>query len=165
MNAIVKCRAVESADIQRICEIEFLTQLTPWSLESLKASIEQVDNVEVIMLDTLLIGFIIGRVVLDEAEILEFSIDPSYQGYGYGKTLLKHLIMLLQEKKIGKIFLEVRHSNRRAMQLYHSIGFREISIRKDYYSTCNESKKEDAVIMQLDLSEWCHGKPKCGAEI
>jgi ribosomal-protein-alanine N-acetyltransferase len=43
----------------------------------------------------------------------------------------------------------VRPSNTRAVALYHSIGFNEVGVRKDYYPA--GGSREDAIIMALNL--------------
>jgi ribosomal-protein-alanine N-acetyltransferase len=45
------------------------------------------------------------------------------------------------------VTLEVRRSNRGAIKLYRSFGFRPVGIRAHYYA----EDGEDAVVMLLDL--------------
>ena len=47
------------------------------------------------------------------------------------------------------MFLEVRPTNVRAIQLYHSFGFKEIGVRKGYYPA--SFGREDALVFGLDL--------------
>ncbi len=48
------------------------------------------------------------------------------------------------------LWLEVRQSNARALQVYERYGFRQISIRKDYYPA-DRQQREHAVVMSLKL--------------
>ena len=73
-------------------------------------------------------------------------MDPQYQGQGYGKLLLTELISRLTANRAESLFLEVRVSNTRAIALYRSAGFQEISRRKGYYPT--RDGREDAIVMQ-----------------
>jgi len=50
---------------------------------------------------------------------------------------------------VETLLLEVRPSNHTAIQLYHSVGFNEIGVRKDYYPAHNG--REDALILALHL--------------
>ena len=43
-------------------------------------------------------------------------------------------------------FLEVRESNKPAIELYKSLGFRKIGVRRGYY----DSPEEDAVVMSRE---------------
>jgi ribosomal-protein-alanine N-acetyltransferase len=57
------------------------------------------------------------------------------------------VLVISQQQKASTIFLEVRASNQRAIQLYQMAGFNEIGLRKNYYPTAQG--KEHAVIMAL----------------
>ena len=96
---------------------------------------------------------IVGHGILvhvgDEASIANLCIHPEKQGCGMGRSLLLHLIDRSHERLVNKLFLEVRSSNTIAQNLYFSVGFKKIGIRKDYYRT--ESGREDADVLALNL--------------
>lgn len=82
------------------------------------------------------------------ADIQTIGVARSAQGRGAGRRLLEILIDAARRRAAEDILLEVREDNARARELYARRGFREIHVRKRYYRG-----GEDAVIMQLDLSE------------
>ena len=90
-------------------------------------------------------GFILCRKVLDSIDIVTFCVDPRYRGRGVGGNLLSELIKFAKESKC-EIFLEVAEKNYIARNLYTSFGFREISVRKNYYQLKNGA--QDAVVMK-----------------
>ncbi len=90
-------------------------------------------------------GFILCRKALDSIDIVTFCIDPKYRGRGIGKNLLSKLIKFAKENKC-EIFLEVAEKNYIARNLYTSLGFREISLRKNYYKLKNGV--QNAVVMK-----------------
>ena len=62
---------------------------------------------------------------------------------------------LLEEARMtgnSWIFLEVRPSNRPAIQLYRSLGFVQVGIRRGYYQAVGG--REDALVHRLDLDAW-----------
>lgn len=136
-------------DFETIYEIEQKAHIVPWTQSTLRSILEgdyinyQLKNEGVV------IGFCLVQKVLDEATILNIAIDPIYQNRGFGKQLLKEMIALLQNMGVNTIFLEVRISNKPAKQLYSSLNFHEIDIRKNYYPA--ENGREDALIMGLIL--------------
>ena len=77
------------------------------------------------------------------------TVKKNKQSKGIGKLILIHLKELCLKTGIHYIFLEVRRSNRIAINLYERIGFNETGIRKNYYKT--EIGKEDAILMGLSL--------------
>ncbi len=90
-----------------------------------------------------ILGFLSCHFILDEVEVTNVAVDPAYQRQGIGQILFKELLHICAEKKIHKIFLEVRKSNRKAQNLYQKMGFAVIHTRKNYY----HAPVEDAFVM------------------
>ena len=97
-----------------------------------------------------LVGFVICQTVLDEATVFNIAIHPDFQGKQLGFALLNELISQLRLKGIQTLWLEVRESNKKAINLYEKLNFNEVDIRKNYYPT-PEGKRENAVIMAAYL--------------
>ena len=91
---------------------------------------------------------------LDSADILNLAIHKDFKRKCYGSSLIDHLSMNLKQRDIKTLFLEVRKGNFAAIALYLSLGFEEISIRKNYYTKNSNqlSLKEDGIIMRLEIS-------------
>lgn len=87
---------------------------------------------------------IVGMMV-DEAHILNLSVAANYQGQGLGRELLAYLLELMKRAGAVRALLEVRVSNLIARKLYHSVGFEEIGLRKDYYP--DRAGREDAIVL------------------
>lgn len=69
----------------------------------------------------------------EELYIRAFAVRPSYQGKGYGRKILIQLIETLKNQSTKAIMIEVETSNKNALHLYESCGFR-VSSAYDYYS-------------------------------
>lgn len=138
------------SDMDLIFAIEQAAHSVPWSLGTLKNSQgERYHNLKISEGNHIL-GFAICQFVLDEANLFNIAVDPTYQGQGFGEMLLRRLISDLQEKNIATLWLEVRQSNP-AQKLYEKLGFNQVDIRKNYYPT-PDSGRENAVIMALYLT-------------
>ena len=59
----------------------------------------------------------------DRYWLWRFMIDEKYQGQGYGKEALKHIISYCKENGAGNIRLSTKESNVNAIHLYQSFGF------------------------------------------
>lgn len=69
----------------------------------------------------------------DESFIFGFCVAPSLRGRGYGRAILKQTIYYAQQVLgTSKVALEVAVDNERALLLYQSCGFEQVS-RMDYY--------------------------------
>jgi [ribosomal protein S18]-alanine N-acetyltransferase len=98
-----------------------------------------------------LAGFIISRLVLDEAEILSVAVARAQQGHGLARRLLDLHLRRLAGLGARAVFLEVDENNRPAIRLYTRAGFREISRRADYYAAVG-AKPTAALVLRRDLA-------------
>jgi ribosomal-protein-alanine N-acetyltransferase len=89
-------------------------------------------------------GFLVARIIGDEAEILNTAVDPAHRREGLGSGLLKAAISEAQAQLAKNIYLEVRESNRAAIAFYTKHGFAKSAERRGYYS----SPTANAVVMK-----------------
>src|SRR5665647_1992163 len=80
-----------------------------------------------------LAGFIMSRLVEDEAEILSVAVGRSQQGRGLARKLVDLHLRRLARLGARTVFLEVDEHNKPAIRLYDRAGFHEISRRPNYY--------------------------------
>ena len=79
------------------------------------------------------VGFIIGMMIVDEAEIHMICIDPNYQRQGIAEKLMNYFTQELQNRCFASIFLEVNDRNIKALSLYKKLSFETIGQRSSYY--------------------------------
>ena len=68
---------------------------------------------------------IIGCANIDGAEIDNIAIAIPHQGKGYGRAFVKFLVNEILDKDMGEPFLYCLGVNKKARQLYDSLGFTE----------------------------------------
>jgi ribosomal-protein-alanine N-acetyltransferase len=98
-----------------------------------------------------LVGFVIGRIVVDEAEILSVAVARSDRRKGLGRRLVRAFADLASTRGAQRIFLEVAAGNSDARALYEASGFQATGVRRGYYEEPGRPP-EDAIVMLLDLS-------------
>lgn len=81
--------------------------------------------------------------ILDEAHITLLAVHPDFQRQGLGQAMLLALLMAARERNLSWATLEVRASNRVAIDLYAKFGFTEVGKRPKYYP----DNGEDALIL------------------
>jgi len=142
MNYII--RPMEKRDIAQVTEIEKSIFALPWSANSFIEASEKEDNIYLVCVDyDEIIGYCGLWTVLGEGNVTNVAVSEKHRGKGYGKALLKALENRGAEKKVTRYFLEVRQSNVVAQNLYLSLEYKNIGIRKNFY----EKPVEDAIIM------------------
>ena len=118
-----------------------------WNVNTLEQELtNENSNYLVAKIENQIVGFAGIKSVLDEADIMNIVTKKDKRNLGIGSALLEKLLNVEKEKEIKKITLEVNESNISAIHLYKNFGFKEISIRENYYN-----KTDNALIMQLSL--------------
>jgi len=84
-------------------------------------------------------GFIAGRTVADEAEILNLAVKTQHRREGMGSLLVKALLEVFASERVFQVFLEVRESNAPAVAFYQGLGFRQVGRREGYYRQPDEA--------------------------
>ena len=95
----------------------------------------------VYLIDDKVCGYLMILDSIDVYEILAIVAVEEYRNKGIAQELLDKI-------KTKDIFLEVRESNQIAINFYKKNNFKEISIRKNYYS----EPTENAIIMKLEVN-------------
>ena len=78
-------------------------------------------------------GFLIGRVVAGEAELLTVAVWPVAQGRGVGQRLVQGFLAESAARDADTAFLEVAESNLAARAVYARAGFHQTGRRQGYY--------------------------------
>ena len=86
----------------------------------------------------------LGRVPPYEYEIHTIGVDPAYQRHGIGRALMDRLLSWAEPQAV--VYLEVRTDNNPAINLYRSLGFVTVGLRKRYY----RASGADALTMRRD---------------
>ncbi|MCB2184479.1 MAG: ribosomal protein S18-alanine N-acetyltransferase [Desulfobulbaceae bacterium] len=94
-------------------------------------------------------GYLCGRSVADESEIIKIAVVPDCRRQGVARQLLQAAVRHMQCSGVTRCFLEVRQSNVAARKLYEKNLFHQSGVRRKYYS----EPLEDALIFKLDLVE------------
>jgi ribosomal-protein-alanine N-acetyltransferase len=93
-----------------------------------------------------ILGYASIWMMVDESHLTSIAVRKSHQRQGIGELLLIAVVKLSLQMKAQVVTLEVRASNRSAQALYAKYGFKNVGIRRCYYT----DNSEDAVIMTTD---------------
>lgn len=145
-------REMREADLTEVARNETRAYTFPWTAGMFADCLRdtQFDS-RVCLLGDQLVGHAILSTGAGEAHILNICIARRFQGFGWGRELLRH--MLHRSERVHRartVFLEVRPSNEVAQALYRSMGFTEVGRRRNYYPAV--VGHEDAVVMALQIA-------------
>jgi ribosomal-protein-alanine N-acetyltransferase len=139
---------MRASDLDAVMEIERLGFKNPWSRQIFIEELERSwAALEVVRDGARVVAFCNYWLVRDEVHLLNIAVHPDARHQGHAARLLAHIIDYGRCHSCRYITLEVRRSNRGAVKLYRSFGFRPIGLRPHYYA----EDGEDAIVMLLDL--------------
>jgi [ribosomal protein S18]-alanine N-acetyltransferase len=145
----VEVRRMREEDVEAVVDIETGAFSSPWSRETFINLIDR-PGLELMVVEDRaegIVGYAVLWCILDQGELANVAITPRLRGKGLGRLLMTRVIEVARTRGVEALYLEVRVSNAPAADLYQSLGFTEVGVRKGYY----DDPKEDARIMMARL--------------
>jgi [ribosomal protein S18]-alanine N-acetyltransferase len=90
------------------------------------------------------VGFMIYELHKSRLHILNFAVHETHRRRGVGTQMSRKLIGKLSNDRRSRILLEIRETNLPAQLFFRQLGFRAVSVLRDFY----EDTTEDAYLMQ-----------------
>lgn len=120
----------------------------PWSQQSIASELHNPLSLWLVAQEgQTLLGYVGSQTCQDETDMMNIAVSPASRRQGVARALIQALVSALRQRGSKQLTLEVRASNGPARQLYESLGFLQVGLRKNYY----RNPKEDALILR---KEW-----------
>ena len=95
-------------------------------------------------------GFLVGRVIDRDAEILNVVIHPDYRRLGKASKLICMFEKEAKNAGSSRCFLEVAESNNSARKLYTGLGYLKVGQRDNYYNF-TDGRTDNAAILSKEI--------------
>ncbi len=144
----VRLREMVPADLPEVMRIERAAFRYPWSELMLRSEMAH-EWAHLVVAEAgaaprqAMLGFIVFWIICGELHVLNVAVDPPAQRRGVGRELLRAAMDRARQAEVSYATLEVRRTNRAAIRLYESFGFKTTAIRPKYYA----ENGEDALVM------------------
>lgn len=96
-------------------------------------------------------GFVMGRAVAGEAEVLTLAVCPVQRRQGIARGLMQNFAERAREAGSETAFLEVAEENSAAIALYLSLGYKRAGRRKGYFED-PQGGRIDGLVMTKTLA-------------
>ncbi len=137
-------RAATVQDAAQIAEIFAASMPSPWSAYEIAASLAGNNTAALVWENAgIPVGALLYETCLDEAEILNIAVFPSFRRRGIAAALLNAAFSEMQENMT--VYLEVRAQNSGAIAFYTAFGFLSYGVRRRYY----KNPTDDAICMKF----------------
>jgi ribosomal-protein-alanine N-acetyltransferase len=133
-------------DMAEVLDIENRSFEFPWTEEDFIRCLRQRNCIGMVAeYEERVVGFMIYELHKNRLHILNFAVHPDFRRQGVGSQMAGKLAGKLSHQRRNRIQLEVRETNLAAQLFFRDVGFRAISVLRDFY----EDTVEDAYLMQL----------------
>ncbi|PUE28884.1 ribosomal-protein-alanine N-acetyltransferase [Limnohabitans sp. Jir72] len=146
----VTLRTMTPENLDAVMAIEQAAYSHPWSRGNFRDSLNPLFDAQCLWLGDELLGYFLAMHGVEEMHLLNITVAPAHQGEGWGHMMLDALSLISRNVGAQTLWLEVRQSNARALQVYTRYGFVRVGLRKDYYPA-DRQQREHAVVMSLKL--------------
>lgn len=150
-------RRMRQEDLPRVMEIERAAFAHPWSDDLMRRELSHDWSTVLLATESrprpgegtaeAILGFVIFWLVHDELHVLNVAVAPEERRRGVARDLMRQAEERAVDRGARIATLEVRRSNAAAKELYRSMGYREVGVRRNYYA----DEGEDAIVMEREL--------------
>lgn len=132
-------------DMPEVLAIEAHSFEFPWSEDDFIRCLRQRNCIGMVAeRDERVVGFMIYELHRNRLHILNFAVHPDFRRSSVGNQMANKLIGKLSPQRRSRILLEVRETNLDAQLFFRDLGFRAISVLRDFY----DDTTEDAYLME-----------------
>lgn len=144
----IRLGAMRPSDLDAVQRIERASFSSPWPPYAYRQEIDtnRLAHYIVARSGDAVVGFAGMWMMVDQAHVTTFAVDPAWRRLGVGARMVAGLLGMAVTLGARTATLEVRLSNLPARRLYERFGFRPVGVRPHYYS----DDGEDALIMTTD---------------
>ena len=144
---MISIKQINKKDIDICYELDSNT-LSLWTKKQWANEFKKKDTKIIgLIIVNLVIGICVFQIVLDEAQINYFVVNPKFRKRGFGSYLMRYLIKQCEKSNLKKLILEVSKSNLTAEKFYSRFNFFTVGIRKNYYKDGS-----DAILKEKKLT-------------
>lgn len=137
-------------DMSEVMEIEDESFEFPWSEEDFIRCLRQRNCIGMVAEhEERVVGFMIYELHQARLHVLNFAVRADFRRQGVGSAMIRKLVSKLSPQRRRRILLEVRETNLQAQLFFRDVGFRAISVLRDFY----DDTTEDAYLMEYAYQE------------
>lgn len=142
----LQIRRVKTGDISAISEIEQVCFKDPFPSYFLsQLGDANPDTFLVAVSGSRIVGYAVVDRWPDQEHLVSIAVLPNSRKMGVGQAMLNNL---LEKTQTGTMKLEVRRSNRAALDLYRKNGFIQTGIAYSYYTDGEDAIQMEKVIQK-----------------
>lgn len=140
------------AHLPAVLAIEQGAYSHPWTRGNFSDSLQAGHQTQCLLAGDALLGYFVAMAGYREVHLLNLTVALAHRQQGWARAMLDALALWARGQGAEWLWLEVRASNARALQVYRRCGFVQVGLRQGYYPEGHD-RREDAVVMSLRLAD------------
>jgi ribosomal-protein-alanine N-acetyltransferase len=145
----VSIRWMIRRDMAEVLAIEEQSFEFPWQEDDFVRCLRQRNCIGMVAeANERIVGFMVYELHKHRLHVLNFAVHESVRRRGVGSQMVKKLVSKLSHDRRSRIVLEIRETNLPAQLFFRAVGFRAVSVLRQFY----EDTPEDAYVMQYRIS-------------
>lgn len=144
----MKIREMQIADLKQVMTIERSVFTMPWTEQYFRELIEM--KQAYVGVGDEVLGYICLLIYAEKLLITNLAVKKVFQRKKIGTKFIRFAVEMAMQKGIAELTLDVRPSNRAAIEFYEKLDFVEIGRKPYYYS----HPTEDSIVMSLNVADW-----------
>jgi ribosomal-protein-alanine N-acetyltransferase len=132
--------------MEEVLEIEKTCFEYPWQEEQFIQCLRQRNCIGMVAeYDDQVVGFMVYELHKNQIHVLNFAVALTHRHGQVGTQMVGKLVRKLSQQRRNRIILEIRETNVEAQVFFSEMGFRAVSVLKEYY----DDSDEDAYVFQF----------------
>lgn len=145
MTQETRIRWMIRMDMPTVYEIEEKSFEFAWSKKRFAQALRQLNCIGIVAeRNEVVVGFMLYDLHKSRLHVRNLAVDPNHRRTGVGSEMIDNLKRKLSYHRRNRIVTEVRETNLTAQLHLRSLGFRAVSVLRDFYQEVDES----AYVMQ-----------------
>lgn len=137
---------VEADEVESLFQLLLLAEgsvsALRWSLNNLSDTVYRVED------DGQLVGAATMRWSSEPCEIIELAVEANLQGKGFGRQLIRSLIVEARRRGKQRMLVGTGNSSMGNIVFYQKCGFRMDHVRRDYFWYHQEPEIENGILLR-----------------
>ena len=146
----VQVRWMVRRDFAQVLEIEQACFEFPWTEEEFRQCLQQPNCLAIVAEhEGRVIGFVVYETPKSSIFVTNIAVDPEFQRRNVARQMIQKLVSKMIYQRRHKIIIEIRETNLSALLCFRALGFRAVTVLKNYY----DDQSEDAYVLQYRLGK------------
>ena len=146
----VNVRWMVRRDFAQVLAIEETCFEFPWTEEEFRQCLQERNCLGMVAEhEGRVVGFIVYETPKNRIFVTNIAVAPEFQRHGIARQMIQKLVSKMIHQQRHKVAISIRETNLPALLCFRALGFRAVTVLKNFY----EDQNEDTYVLQYRLDK------------